>query len=159
MKKVELINFVNLSLEEKKIILNWRNNPVIKQWMYTIKDIKLEEHLSFINSLVERKDKLYFLVKENNNSIGVIDFVNITSNSLNMGIYVNPALKSKGSILLNEIVNYSFDVLKVKKIRAEVFSENIKAYNLYKKFGFIDSTRKTINKREVICMELIDENR
>lgn len=159
MGKIDLINFTNLTLEEKKMILSWRNNPLIKQWMYTAEDIEFKNHLSFIDSLHECKDKIYFLVKENNIGIGVIDFTNITSTSLDMGIYSSPKEKAKGSILLNEIINYAFNILKVKKIKAEVFSENIKAHDLYKRFNFIDINKKFVNKREVICMELNYENR
>lgn len=159
MKKIELINFTKLSLDEKKLILSWRNHPSIKKWMYSQENIKLKTHLSFINRLSLEVDKLYFLVKEDNENIGVIDFVNITSSSVDMGIYGNPSLKGKGTILLNEIVKYSFDILKVKKINAEVFSENQRAHDLYKRFSFSDISKKMVNEREVICMELIDENR
>ncbi|RXJ77274.1 UDP-4-amino-4,6-dideoxy-N-acetyl-beta-L-altrosamine N-acetyltransferase [Arcobacter sp. F155] len=159
MKKIKLINFTKLSLDEKKLILQWRNNPLIKKWMYTEKDISLEDHLSFIDNLLLSEDKLYFLVKENMEYIGVIDFVNISPDSLNMGIYANPFLKNKGIILLEEIIKYSFDILKVKKIKAEVFKENDKACNLYKKYNFTTVNEKNINNREVACMELINENR
>lgn len=159
MKKVKLINFTKLSLDEKRLILQWRNNPLIKKWMYTEEDISLEDHLSFIDSLLLSQDKLYFLVKEGMEYIGVIDFVNIASDSLNMGIYANPFLKNKGTILLEEIIKYSFDILKVKKIKAEVFKENEKACNLYKKYNFTTINEKNINNREVVCMELINENR
>lgn len=159
MKKIKLINFTKLSLDEKKLILQWRNNLLIKKWMYTEEDISLEDHLFFIDSLLLSEDKLYFLVKENMEYIGVIDFVNISSDSLSMGIYANPFLKNKGTILLEEIIKYSFDILKVKKIKAEVFKENDKACNLYKKYNFTTVNEKNINNREVVCMELINENR
>ena len=50
MKEIKLINFTDLSNDEKKIILEWRNNPNIKKWMYTQSDITLESHLNFIDS-------------------------------------------------------------------------------------------------------------
>lgn len=159
MQEIKLINFTQLSLDEKKLILKWRNNPLIKKWMYTSEDISFEKHLSFIESLRLRKDKLYFLVQENNEKIGVIDFTNITSHSLDMGLYLNPSIRGKGAVLLEQIVQYSFDILKVQTINAEVFSINKKAYELYKRFNFIDVSKKNINNKEVICMELRDENR
>lgn len=156
---INLINFIDLTFEEKKMILYWRNNPLIKEWMYTNEEIELQNHLSFIDSLSSRKDKLYFLVKENGKYIGVVDFVNITDTSLEMGIYSNPELKGKGNVLLSVIINYSFDVLKVAKIKAEVFTENVKAHELYKKNNFKDIGKKLVNEREVTCMELNYENR
>lgn len=152
---IRLINFIDLNLEEKKMILEWRNQPEIKAFMYNQDEITLEEHLNFIETLKTKEEKLYFLVKKENEYIGVIDFTQIIKKeSLHMGIYGNPNKKGNGKILLNEIIKYSFSILEVKKIFSEVFKENNKAYELYKKFGFKDISEKIINEKKVICMEL-----
>nr|WP_321268055.1 UDP-2,4-diacetamido-2,4,6-trideoxy-beta-L-altropyranose hydrolase [uncultured Sulfurimonas sp.] len=157
--KCKLINFIDLKFEEKKMILEWRNNPIIREWMYNQDIISLESHLKYIESLEKSKDKKYFLVKKNNENIGVIDFVNIKKDSANMGIYANPKSKGVGKILLENILKYAFEELKVKKIYAEVFAENKKAYEFYKKFNFKSFNTKKINDKEVICLELKYENR
>lgn len=155
MNDIKLINFIDLSLEEKKMILEWRNCPNIKKYMYTQDNISLENHLKFIENLKNSKNKLYFLVKKDDKFIGVIDFNNIKKNeSLEIGIYANPNLKGYGKILLETIINFSFNILKVKKIFAEVFFENEKAYNLYKHYNFIVVGEKFVNDKKVICMEL-----
>ena len=160
MENIELLNFIDLNIEEKEMILKWRNNPKIRMWMYNQDEIKLEEHLNFIDSLKSRKDKLYFLVKKEDEFIGVIDFTQlIEKKSVHMGIYSNPNLKGNGKILLNKIIDYSFNNLKVERVFSEVFAENEKAHNLYKKFNFKDISEKTVNNKKVICMELENENR
>lgn len=159
LKDIELINFIDLSLSQKRMILSWRNNENIKAWMYTQDDISLENHMTFIETLKIKEDKLYFLVKKGNQDLGVIDFTNITKSSLHMGLYINPELKGLGKLFLEIIIFYSFEVLKVSKIIAEVFIQNQKAYELYKKFGFIDFDTKIVNQKEVICLELENEDR
>ena len=159
MNNITLINFVDLTIEEKKMVLSWRNHPDIKRWMYTDSDISLENHLNFIDSLKDRKDKLYFLVKKDDEYIGVINFTDIKAESLEMGIYSKPSAKGLGSILLKTIIEYAFDTLKIKRIFAEVFSENSRAYNLYKKYGFNEIGKNNINNKEVIRLELKNENR
>ena len=159
MNNITLINFVDLTIEEKKMVLSWRNHPDIKRWMYTDSDISLENHLNFIDSLKDRKDKLYFLVKKDDEYIGVINFTDIKVESLEMGIYSRPSAKGLGSILLKTIIEYAFDTLKIKRIFAEVFSENSRAYNLYKKYGFNEIGKNNINNKEVIRLELKNENR
>ena len=159
MNNITLINFVDLTIEEKKMVLSWRNHPDIKKWMYTDSDISLENHLNFIDSLKDRKDKLYFLVKKDDEYIGVINFTDIKAESLEMGIYSKPSAKGLGSILLKTIIEYAFDTLKIKRIFAEVFSENSRAYNLYKKYGFNEIGKNNINNKEVIRLELKNENR
>ena len=158
---IVLINFIDLTLEEKKMILSWRNHPSIKQWMYNSSDIALENHLNFIESLKECTDKLYFLVKLDDDYIGVIDFTNIDKESKNseFGLYANIELKGMGKVLLNSICEYGFNTLHIDKLIAEVFAENERAVDLYKKFNFKEITKKIVNNKEVICMELKNEDR
>ena len=159
MENIQLLNFIDLKLEEKEMILEWRNHPDIRKWMYNQDEIKLEEHLNFIDSLKSKKDKSYFLVKKEDKSIGVIDFTQLVEKiSIHMGIYSNPNIKGNGKILLNIIIDYSFNNLKVKRIFSEVFAENVNAHNLYKKFNFKDISEKTINNKKVICMELENDD-
>jgi len=158
MNKIILLNFIELSLSNKKIVLFWRNHGSIKKWMFNSLDISLEEHLSFIESLMNSKTKLYFLVKQNNNFLGVIDFTNINKNSAEFGLYTNPKIKGKGEILLKTICDYAFKELKIRILYAEAFIDNIRAIELYKKFNFLETKIKIIQKKEVICMELKNEN-
>lgn len=156
---IKLINFIDLSLEKKEMILSWRNHHDVKQWMYNTDDISLENHLGFIESLKNKTDKLYFLVEQEKEYIGVIDFTNITKYSCDFGLYSNIELKGIGKILLENICNYAFDKLKLEILKAEVFKENEKAIYLYKKIKFKEINSKIVNNKEVICMELKNENR
>ncbi|MCR1816434.1 UDP-4-amino-4,6-dideoxy-N-acetyl-beta-L-altrosamine N-acetyltransferase [Aliarcobacter butzleri] len=158
MNNIKLINFIDLSQDEKEMILEWRNRFDVQKWMYTQNDISLKEHLDFIDSLKTTKDKLYFLVKKGNIYIGVIDFTQIKpKKSLHMGIYTNPDLKGYGKILLETIIYFSFDILKVEKIFSEVYFENERAFSLYKTYGFKKYANKIVNDKKVICMELKNE--
>jgi len=163
MKNIELINFTDLTLEEKKMILEWRNHPEIRKWMYNQNEIKLKEHLKFIESLKGRQDKLYFLVKKDDKKIGVVDFYDIDTKKkeCESGLYTNPFKKisGRGKLLIEVWIKYAFNVLKLNKLKLEVFEENEKARNLYKKYKFQEVGKKMINDKKVICMELENENR
>lgn len=156
----KLVNFTKLSLDEKKMILKWRNSPLVKKWMYNREDINFEDHLLYIDSLKNRDDRIYFLVKNKVDYLGVVDLTEIKKNmSAELGIYINPLLKGYGSLLIKKIVNYGFDVLKLKILNANVYEDNTRAINLYKKFNFkiIDSISDSNGK--LYRMELKDENR
>ncbi|MBK2043934.1 UDP-2,4-diacetamido-2,4,6-trideoxy-beta-L-altropyranose hydrolase [Allofrancisella guangzhouensis] len=113
---VELYNFTELNYDESVKVLSWRNDPLIRNNMYSTEEIKLSDHLRFIESLSNRDDKKYFVVRKENNDIGVVDFTQITpSDSLHMGLYAKPGVKGAGHILMNVIVDYSFKVLCVKR--------------------------------------------
>ena len=154
--KIELINFIGASLEEKKMILEWRNHPNIRKWMYNQKEISLDSHLNFIELLKNLKDKIYFLVKMDEKYIGVIYFNNIDykDKSIYFGLYSNPKITGIGKILLKIIIDYAFNILNMNTLKLEVFETNKKALNLYKKFNFKDIEKKIINNKKIILMEL-----
>jgi len=160
MDNISLINFTDLTMNEKLMVLSWRNTSSIKKWMYTSEDISVDEHLAFIDALDKKINTLYFIVKQKGKYLGVIDFTNIEKgHSVTMGIYINPELKGLGPLFMEVIIDFSFQSLKVKKIKSEVFADNTKACMLYEKFGFKFSKNKVINERNVICMELENEYR
>ena len=156
---LHLINFTQLSKAELKMILQWRNDSEIQKWMFMTENIELSSHLKFVKSLETTKDKLYFLVKEDSSPIGVINFTDITSQSCKLGIYKNPKICAVGDKLLNSIVSYAFETLKVKKIIAEVYTDNLKAITLYKKHNFSTLNIENLQNRELTRMEINDENR
>ncbi|NOR55562.1 MAG: UDP-2,4-diacetamido-2,4,6-trideoxy-beta-L-altropyranose hydrolase [Sulfurovum sp.] len=159
--RVKLINFINLSLEEKKMVLAWRNHPNVRKWMFSQETISLDNHLNYINSLHSIEDSVYFLVKEGAQAIGVIDFTSIDYEKRNakFGIYSNPDLMGVGSFLMRKIIDYGFNILKVETLVSEVFEDNISAIKLYKRYDFRNTMTKQVNNRDVIYMELDNENR
>lgn len=162
-KNVELINFTDLSAKEKKSVLEWRNHAEIKKWMYNQNDISWQEHLNFIDFLRSCDSKRYLVVKSNDIYFGVIDFIDIDfiKKEAFFGIYANPfeKLHGMGKTLLQSGIKYAFDILKLEKLKLEVFADNEKALHLYKKYGFKESGTKMIGKKNIICMEQLYENR
>lgn len=161
MEDYKLLNFIDLTMEEKLLVLEWRNTETIKSWMYNQSEIQIEEHLSFIDSLVNNDNKLYFLLKKSNEYLGVIDFTDITKDSCYFGFYSNPnsMVVGIGRILEKVSLTYAFETLKVNKLKLEVFKNNIQVKNLHKKNRFKEVDEIMVNNKEVICMELRYEDR
>jgi len=130
-------NFVNLTLNEKKEVLKWRNHPEIRKWMYNKEEIPLKNHLEFIESLKNDKSRLYFKV----DNIGIINY-KITNNIAEIGLHKNPEKKGVGKILMQKLIDYGFNELNLKKLILYVFENNETAINLYKNFGFIETDKK-----------------
>ena len=146
--KEKLKKFQNLSLKEKKEVLNWRNHQEIRKWMLNKEEISLQKHLKFIDTLKE--NQIYIKVDE----LGVINF-KIYQKYTELGLHKNPLKQKVGNILLKTAIEYAFEKLQTQKIILYVFEDNIKALHLYKKFGF-----KEIDKQQnIIKMELKNENR
>lgn len=158
---LELINFIDLTLDEKKMILAWRNHEYIKKWMYDAGNIALKNHLKFIDSLSISKTKEYLVIKRSADYIGVVDFTDIdfAKESADIGLYANPfeKIKGAGSLLLEAGMKYAFEILKLKTLKLEVFSDNERAIGLYRKFNFKESGKKVADGRSVVCMEFRDK--
>jgi UDP-2,4-diacetamido-2,4,6-trideoxy-beta-L-altropyranose hydrolase/UDP-4-amino-4,6-dideoxy-N-acetyl-beta-L-altrosamine N-acetyltransferase len=159
--KIELLNFTSLTLDEKKMVLTWRNHPNIRKCMFTQDKIKLENHLKYIELLKAKDDRVYFLVKRGFQPIGVIDFTNIDhqAKTTEFGIYANPQIKGIGKFLMESIIAYAFGHLHVKTLISEVFEENISAIKLYRRYNFRDTRTRKVNNKKVLQMELNIENR
>lgn len=132
----EIKNFVELTESEKIEILEWRNNPAVREKMFSKHVIELKEHLSFIESLKSSSTSKYWYVPNK----GVISLRNIDLHHSNayLGIYKNPANTEKGIAmeLMKYLFQLSFDTLKLHTLKLEVFSDNRKAITFYNKCGF-----------------------
>ncbi len=155
----KLTLFSELSLEEKKMILEWRNSQSVRKWMYNRDTISLENHLHYIDSLPKREDKVYFLLQNEKSSLGVVDLTEIKDQeSAELGIYINPKLKGYGTLLMYKIVEYAFNVLHIKVLYANVYEDNFKALKLYKKLHFKIIGTINDNNGKLQSMELKNDN-
>lgn len=114
---IYLKDFAHLDKQEILLVWQWRNDEKISQFMKT-KYIDFQEHLNFITSLKKDQSKKYF------------------KDSCEFGLYAKPDLKGMGQILMQEIKKYTFEKLKIKKLKACVFKQNKRALDLYLKNSF-----------------------
>lgn len=160
--KFHLKNFVDLSYDESIYALRIRNHPDVRSQMYNSNFIDTNTHLEFIQSLLRQEDTKYFLVSDNEVPIGVINFKSIDSNlqKCEFGIYANLDSNyfKKGYLLISVAKKYALNVLKLKEMYLEVYADNIKAFNLYKKNGFTSYKSVLKNKNEIITMKCCMEN-
>lgn len=137
---IELKNFSDLNEREIKLVWEFRNDKRVASFMKTA-HFCFEEHLSFIKALKEDSTKRYFLVLEGEKMLGVIDFINISEKSCEFGLYQNPNLRGYGQVLMQVMLKYAFENLKVAELCACALNENQKAIKLYLKNGFEISKR------------------
>jgi len=151
-KRFGIINFVNLSGIDIDMIRVWRNNPEIRKWMFNKNIISKQEHISFIDKLKRDKNNIYWLIKDKfDRPLGVISLkdINYKKSQAYIGIYKSP-LKYKylfglGRKLLDLLIYIASKKLGLKILLAQVYGDNIKAVNLYKKAGFkVANMRKNI---------------
>ena len=152
---VELCNYINLKEDEKRLVLEMRNHSGVRVWMTNKEIITIKEHYKFLENLEDDKTKQYFLVKKKDIIVGSISFVNLDyGESTDFGIFVNPYIDYQGAgrLLESSAANYAFKVLNVKKIFLEVFEDNVRALDFYKRAGFKILDTKEVSQKIVIKM-------
>lgn len=150
----QLIDFIDLSDEQKSTVLRWRNHPMVRQWMFTSSEIPLQDHLQFIDGLKGDSERQYLWVNHQNTAIGVITFNEIDrqSGSAEIGFYVNPEKtdKGRGTALMTAALHYAGRFLRLSKLSLVVMADNQAALGLYKKFGFQEVAGERLkNKKQI----------
>ena len=133
--KIEFKSFRELDINEIAIVFAWRNDKRVCEFMNT-KSFSWEIHNKFIENLKYKKDMEYFLVYSGDVAIGVVYFIDINLDSCGFGIYSNPNLKGYGKILMQHLLDYAKNILKIKILYSSVYTANKRALNLYRSFGF-----------------------
>ncbi len=108
-------NFINLSLEEKLMILEWRNSEKVRRMMVNKEIIAQEDHLKFIEGLSERDDCYYWLVSKSGVNIGVLDLIHVDydKDEAEMGFYINPDEAGSGFEFMIECDYFVYAQLKL----------------------------------------------
>jgi len=137
-KSYSLINFIQTNDKEKELILKWRNSDKVRQWMVNKSIITLEEHYNYIDSLKDKKDKLCFLVKEEENYLGIVEFDEINNDSAYFGLNANSdtQIKGVGRILESISIYIAKELLELKKLKLYVFNNNERAIRLYERSNY-----------------------
>lgn len=110
------INFIELSLDQKKMILEWRNHEKVRLMMLHKDPILLDDHLRFIDGLTNRTDCFYWMVvAPDETPIGVLDLLHIDreNDSAEFGNYMNPNEAGRGFDFLIECNYFIFSILRL----------------------------------------------
>ncbi|MBN2896305.1 MAG: UDP-4-amino-4,6-dideoxy-N-acetyl-beta-L-altrosamine N-acetyltransferase [Campylobacterales bacterium] len=149
---MNLKNFTDLSTSERDLVRQWRNDERVRTYMYTTHEISAQEHEAFILRLRSEATKRYFLIFEDDTPIGVIDFTDIRAQSALIGLYANPTQHGVGAVLMQSIIDYAL-MQEWHTLRAEVLASNLRAQNLYARFGFELREKSRYREQEILIME------
>jgi UDP-4-amino-4,6-dideoxy-N-acetyl-beta-L-altrosamine N-acetyltransferase len=141
-----LVNFINLTGDEKLEILKWRNDDKVRKWMFNDKIIETGNHLKFIDNLNNDHKNFYWRVSDNTGvKYGVISLNKIDADNGNsyLGIYKNPDLDKPGAgmSLMKALFHTAFNIAGLHTLKLEVTADNERAVNFYHKAGFCKEGR------------------
>ncbi|MCP4050230.1 MAG: UDP-4-amino-4,6-dideoxy-N-acetyl-beta-L-altrosamine N-acetyltransferase [bacterium] len=124
-------NFTNINDREKRLVLKWRNHDSIRCHMINQNILTAEEHFSYISTLIDKSEVLYWLIVDTDNEYsGVIDLTEVDTalKKACTGIYISPEIKKTnvnlGSELYSILKKIAFEILNIELLKAEIIREN-----------------------------------
>lgn len=152
-------NFINLSDEEIRMVLEWRNAPVIRQSMYNTDEISYESHRAYIENLKDRDDRYYWLVFNEDKPFGVIDLIDVDKEERksDFGYYIRPDAHNSGEGLQFVYAMFKFFFsLGIEELHSSVHINNKKAIVIDKYFGsrFREEDTFEMNGEKYVPFEL-----
>ena len=119
-------------------VLEWRNHPEIRRYMYTQHKITLEEHSNWYKKASNNPDHYLLIFELNNIPTGFININKIAySNVADWGFYVAPdSEKGTGKKLGITVLDYAFKVIELHKICGQALAYNIPSVKFHTSLGF-----------------------
>lgn len=145
-------------------VLQWRNHPEVRRYMYTTHEIRPEEHRRWFSGASDNPS-VYLLIYEH---FGVDSgFVNITRSRCHdvadWGFYLSPlAAKGTGRSLGKEALSYGFDYLGLHKLCGQAIAFNERSIAFHRALGFKEEGRLRDQHfdgaayHDVVCFGLLD---
>jgi len=134
----EFVLYQNLSESDSKLVLECRNHPDVRKWMFNSDKILHDDHKAFVESLKSTSQKVYCAVFKKSKLIGCIYYNVLVEGVFYAGHFLNPRIISTGIGLYFEYVylHYFFHFLGAKEIQAQVKSGNKSMVDIHKLCGF-----------------------
>lgn len=131
--------------EDARTSVKWRNDPEVFKFTGNTYDhvITLESELNWIRKVITNKNEYRCAILVDGVYVGNIYLTDISSESAVYHIFIGDktywgkGIAKKASEL---ILNYAFNVLKLKTVKLKVRAKNKTAIALYRKLGFIEQS-------------------
>ncbi|WP_394210463.1 UDP-4-amino-4,6-dideoxy-N-acetyl-beta-L-altrosamine N-acetyltransferase [Enterovibrio calviensis] len=121
------------------MVREWRNDPAVRQFMFTQHDINAEEHRCWFTGIADDQTKRFLIALIDETPIGMVSFTHIdaTSGSAEWGFYKDPGSPTGTGIhLLQAALVYGFTDLALRQIDSRVLCTNSKVLHLHHKLSF-----------------------
>ncbi|NLS11063.1 UDP-4-amino-4,6-dideoxy-N-acetyl-beta-L-altrosamine N-acetyltransferase [Nesterenkonia sp. MY13] len=120
-------------------VLEWRNAPTTRQFMYTRHEISLDEHRQWFERMTESASDHLLILELDGAPQGFLrlHIESEESGRAQWGFFRAPAApRGTGTVLCERSLAYAFEDLELHKIYGEVLEVNVPSQRLHSKLGF-----------------------
>ncbi len=138
------IKFIDVNDADENLqmqIRDWRNSAEVKKY-FQIDYIDVDTHKNWLKEINKKNSSVRaFIINFEGNNIGLIYLHKIDKEKkkADIGIYIyNTELRGRGigSSCIEFLKDYAFNTLYLNTLYLEVLKDNMRAINLYEKYGF-----------------------
>lgn len=142
------IELKRITLSDIELLRKWRIDPKISKKMFFREYITEEMQLNWFQNLNETD--FYFIIKKNNNSIGLINLNEEGNQIAQVGLFIYDDKYWGGPIPVFAslaLLQFAFEERKLNNVYAQVLTENILAQKYNKNLGFseIENCRQNLD--------------
>lgn len=120
-------------------VLEWRNSPEVRAFMYTSREISRDEHASWFELLQRDRSRHTWIFEAAGVPTGVVNLTRIDEavREAHWGFYVRPgAPKGSGTRLGQLALAEAFGPLSLNRVIGEVLASNDASLRFHRKLGF-----------------------
>ncbi|WP_282788075.1 GNAT family N-acetyltransferase [Flavobacterium croceum] len=144
--KGERVFLREMTLDDAQIVVEWRNDPDIKKWMFNQEAITIEEHIIWFQN---KKNRIDFMICDlkTKRPIGTLNFTNIKNNEAEAGKMLGDKSYWGGGYAKEAFlmwIDYGFNYFNFKKIIVQTMVTNISNIKLNEKLGFLEVNKQNL---------------
>ena len=130
----------DLQPEDRDKLLQWRNLPEVRRWMYTDHEIQPEEHERWFADALINPAKRFWVIVHDGNDVGLanLDQINLQHRRCSWAFYLaDPTTRGKhvGKKAASHLLEIAFQDLQLERLWCEALSTNKAAISLYESVG------------------------
>lgn len=163
--KVPESKFSPVTADLVETIRMWRNSPRVRENMLDDTEIEPQQQQLWFENLEASKGKQYKVFYQDAKPIGMLYFSDINKESCVWGCYIGEEAVWPGTGVLLSVaaLDYAFNILKVERLCAEVFENNLSPIRMHQAFGYTARpnrfvTTKSGKEIELKCFEYLEED-
>ena len=143
MQHIESCRIRAMEARDLTNVLEWRNDPDVRQHMLTQHEITLDEHQKWFERAAIDSSRRYMIVEEDTIPLGFVQFSNAAAGGISdWGFYTVPgAAKGSGRKLGCTALNFAFGNLALHKVCGQALAFNQASIRFHRALGFKEEGR------------------
>jgi UDP-4-amino-4,6-dideoxy-N-acetyl-beta-L-altrosamine N-acetyltransferase len=122
-----MLRFIKLREEHLELVLRWRTQPEVTQYMFTDVEYDLDRHKAWFAQIATDDSRSYWLISLDDRLIGLVSLheINLHHKRCSWAFYIGEEdCRLFGGMIAPYVYHYVFEVLGFKKITGEVMEGN-----------------------------------